>query len=130
MSWKCQECGRAEATPPRQCPGCGAMLVPRFVLLTSEATGQVVRCGGATHFGRALLQRKLQDPDAVYAAERQFEVSKDEARGVWLVRGLPGTPNPTLVNGSPAGPDGVELTVGAVITLGKSRMRMRVSFEP
>src|SRR2546425_7996628 len=115
MSWKCQDCGRTEPKPPRQCPGCGAILVPPRVILTSEATGKEIHCGGYTLIGRVLLQRRLEDADAVYASERQFELLKDEARGVWVLRHIPAARNATSYNGVPVPETGVDLTEGGVI---------------
>jgi len=127
--WQCGHCGIENPPGTAQCIVCGNPCPPRLVL-RSEATGQEVQLQTGLRIGKALFRHRLNDPDAEFAAEAQFEVVRNEIAAAWIVRPLPGVWNPTYYNGTPLGPDGIQLEDGGVISIGQHRLKLRVLLKP
>ncbi|HEX2201874.1 MAG TPA: FHA domain-containing protein [Longimicrobium sp.] len=129
MAWKCPQCGftnAAGATP--QCEACGFTRMGKLALVAEE-TGKRLPVGIDTAIGKHLLST-FAGGDHVYASEPQFLLSRDAARGGWSIAPAPGAKNPTFVNGAALGDAPAPLETGAVITIGPTRLRLRVENEP
>src|SRR5262245_1348290 len=117
--WRCPQDGTENPLAERRCLVCRHPNLPRAVVLHSLATGKEAEFTETIKFGRAVFAQRFADSDAVYAADLQFEVVRDEGTVAWVVRPLPDAVNPTCYNGSPVGSKGVELAEGGVISVGK-----------
>jgi hypothetical protein len=129
MAWKCPQCGfqNADAAALR-CEACGFTRAGTLALVAEETTRRL-RVGIDTAIGKQLL-RTFAGGDHVYASEPQFIVARDPARGGWSIAPAPGARNPTFLNGAPLGDAPAPLEGGAVITIGPTRLRLRVENEP
>lgn len=128
-TWICPEDGTENPAAARRCLVCRHPNLPRVVVLESLATGKEAEFTEAVKFGRAVFTHRFADPDAKYAAELQFEILRDDDRVVWLVRPFPGTVNPTCYDGKAVGPGGAELAEGGVISVAKTKLKLRVRFK-
>ncbi len=134
MSWKCPECGLVnERETPRICEGCGKADLG-VLTLRCEATGKKLRMSMSTDVGRTLL-KSLAGEDARFASEPQFRLTKDEARGAWVVQTSATATNPTRLHGAPLTAEpaplaaGHVLSVGSRTTPGSEKLRLVVCFE-
>ncbi len=128
MAWKCPQCGFSGNEPgSRRCESCGFVHFGKVVLVSTETEGRLT-VAVDTAIGQRLL-RSFAGGDHAYAADPQFLLSRDLVEGGWRIAPAPGAKNPTLLNG-------VELTTGsapledaATISIGPSRLRLRVEIE-
>ena len=129
-TWKCPQDGMDVSLADRKCPTCGYVNMPRCVTLHSDKTKKSAVLTATMRLGRAVFKQRFADPDAQFAADEQFEIVRDQTdRCAWLVRPLCGVRNATHYNGAEVPPTGCELAEGGVITIGKSRMRLVVTFK-
>ena len=98
-------------------------------MLVAEATDRRLTVGVDTAIGKLLLQTFAGD-DHVYAAEPQFLLTRDPGTGGWKIAPAAGAKNPTYLNGDVLGDAPVPLTPGAVISIGPTRLRLRVENVP
>jgi hypothetical protein len=124
-TWLCGHCGIDNARTETQCAGCGLAALPALVL-RSIATGREEEVRTPRRLGRQVFDRRLGDPDSRFASELQFELLHDESASVWIIRPWPETRNPTFYNGMPLAPVGCQLADGGVISIGKSKLKLRV----
>src|SRR5262245_42021940 len=110
--WICPEDGTENPATAKRCLVCRHPNLPRVVVLKSLATGKEAEFTEAVKFGKAVFTTRFADPDAMFAADLQFEIVRDNDRVAWLVRPFPGTVNPTCYDETPVGADGVELADG------------------
>jgi len=128
MAWKCPQCGFVhEDGAVLRCEACGFVRSGRLVLV-AEATAKRLSVGVDTAIGKHLLSTFAGD-DHVYAGEPQFLLARDPAAGGWTVAPAPGTRNPTFLNGAALGDAPAPVAAGAVITIGPTRLRLRVENE-
>ena len=126
-SWQCRGCGTTNLPLEFQCLGCGTAVSARIVL-TSMSTGIVLDTSQPLKVGRVLL-RTLDQDDAKYIAEPQFELVRDGTDGSWRIVPAPGTPNKTCYGGVPLDSKGQALAAEGIIEIGPGKMKLRVSFE-
>ena len=71
------------------------------------------------------------DPDARNsAADEQFEIVRDDTHAyAWLIRPVSGARNATFYNGVEVPTTGCELSEGGVITVGRTKMKLIVTFK-
>ena len=130
MAWKCPQCGFLhEDESASQCEACGFSRGGGRLVLIAEGTGSRLAVGVDTEIGRILLQT-FAGEDHVYASEPQFHLARDPAGGAWSIAPAPGAKNPTYLNGVALGGAPTPLTPGAVISIGPTRLRLRVENEP
>lgn len=128
MAWKCPQCGFLHADDATvRCEACGFNRAARLALVAEE-TGKRLSVGIDTAVGKQLLQT-FAGADHVYAAEPQFLLARDPARGGWSISPAPGARNPTFLNGAALGDVPTPLEAGAVITIGPEKLRLRVENE-
>lgn len=129
MGWKCPQCGfvQADAAVGR-CEACGYAHGGGRLVLVAEQTTKRLALGVDTPVGRALLE-SFAGEDHVYAADPQFLLARDPENGGWSIAPAPGTRNPTYLNGAALGGGPVPLPPGAVISIGPTRLRLRVENE-
>lgn len=128
MAWKCPQCGFSNAGDASVCEACGHTRAAKLALV-ADATGKRLPVGIDTAVGKHLLET-FAGADHVYASEPQFLLARDPARGGWSIAPAPGARNPTFVNGAALGDAPAPLQAGAVITIGPTRLRLRVENEP
>lgn len=129
-TWKCPQDGMEWSVKERRCPTCGYVNMPRCVALRSDTTDKTADIAASMRLGKAVFKQRFADPDAQFAADEQFEIVCDRAeRLAWLVKPVSGVRNATHYNGDEVPPDGCELTDGGVITVGRSRMKLVVTFK-
>ena len=129
MAWKCPQCGFSNASDAVQvCEACGFTRATKLALVAEE-TGVRLPVGFDTAIGKHLLGT-FAGADHVYASEPQFLLARDTARGGWSIAPAPGATNPTFLNGAALGDAPAPLQAGAVITIGPTRLRLRVENEP
>lgn len=128
-TWICPEDGTENPGAEKRCLVCRHPNLPRVVVLTSVATGKEAEFTEAKKFGKAVFTHRFAADDAKYAADLQFEILRDDDRVAWVVRPCTGTPNKTCYDGFPVPAEGVELTDGGVISLGKTKMKLKVRFR-
>jgi hypothetical protein len=129
MSWKCPQCGFVhEDGAVLQCEACGFARAGKLVLVAEETT-QRLSVGVDTPVGKHLLQT-FAGGDHVYAAEPQFLLARDAVRGGWSIAPAPGAKNPTFLNGAALGSAPAPLAEGSIISIGPTRLRLRVEGEP
>lgn len=129
MAWKCPQCGFvAEDDATQSCEACGFTRATKLVLVSEETTKRL-SVGVDTAIGKRLLE-SFAGADHVYAADPQFLVARDPARGGWSIAPAPGTTNPTFLNGAAIGGAPTPLVQGAIISIGPARLRLRVESEP
>ena len=130
MAWKCPQCGFLHPDDAAaRCEACGFARAGGRLVLVAEATERRLSVGVDTAVGKLLLQIIAGD-DHVYAAEPQFLLARDAAGGGWSIAPAPGTKNPTFLNGAALGDAPAPLAPGAVISVGPTRLRLRVENEP
>jgi hypothetical protein len=117
-SWRCAACGAENTPAQRECRKCHKPQLTTAVELRSATTGKVLRVEDGMRVGRAEYRSVFEDPDAGLAAADQFELVRDAAKGVWLVRPLGEVRHPTGYQGTEVGATGSELTADGVITVG------------
>lgn len=130
MAWKCPQCGfvQADAAVAR-CEACGFVRGGGRLVLVAEGTGKRLTVGVDTSVGKHLL-RTFAGDDHVYAADPQFLLARDPDAGGWSIAPAPGATNPTFLNGAALGTGPAPLPPGAVISIGPTRLRLRVENEP
>jgi hypothetical protein len=129
MAWKCPQCGFVhEDDATTTCEACGFTRSTKLVLVSEETTKRL-SVGVDTAIGKRLLE-SFAGADHVYAADPQFLVARDPARGGWSIAPAPGTKNPTFLNGAAIGGAPTPLAQGAIISIGPARLRLRVESEP
>jgi hypothetical protein len=128
-TWICPEDGTENPTAEKRCLVCRHPNLPRVVVLQSVATGKEAEFAEAIKFGQAVFTHRFADPDAKFAADVQFEISRDLDRVAWMVKPIPGTVNPTFYNGRPIAAGGAELSDGGTISIGKSKLKLQVRFK-
>lgn len=129
MAWKCPQCGMMhENEAARVCEACGYVRPAGKLVLVAEETGERLEVGVDTAIGRELLET-FAGADHVYAADPQFTLSRDPLQGGWSIAPAPSTKNPTFLNGA-ALAAAAPVDAGAVITIGPSKLRLRVEHEP
>ncbi len=121
----CERCGGKPTGPHEACPDCGYRRVGHLILAGAKAEA---RLRISTDIGRELLKVWTGEDGAKFAASLQYRLHRDPAEG-WLVRGAPGTPHPTCVNGTPLGDRPRRLEDGDRITIGASHASLTVSFD-
>ncbi len=130
MAWKCPQCGMLhEDEAARVCQACGFVRDAGTLVLVAEATAGRLRVGVDTAIGRELLET-FAGADHVYAEDPQFLLARDAVNGGWSIAPAPGAKNPTFLNGAALGDAPAPLEPGAVITIGPSKLRLRVENEP
>lgn len=130
MAWKCPQCGFVhENEAVRVCEACGFVRSAGRLALVAEDTGKRLPVGVDTAIGKELLET-FAGADHVYAADPQFLLARDTARGGWSIAPVAGATNPTFLNGAALGPAPAPLEPGALITIGPVRLRLRVENEP
>ncbi|HYH81140.1 MAG TPA: hypothetical protein VEX86_15160 [Longimicrobium sp.] len=128
MAWKCPQCGFEHPDDATlRCEACGFTRAGRLVLVAEETTKRL-SVGVDTAIGKHLLGT-FAGGDHVYAAEPQFVLARDPVRGGWSIAPAPGAKNPTFLNGAALGDAPAPLEQGAVITIGPTRLRLRVENE-
>jgi hypothetical protein len=129
MAWKCPQCGFVhEDEAVLSCEACGFTRAGKLVLVSEETTKRL-SLGVDTAIGKRLLE-SFAGGDHVYAADPQFHITRDLARGGWSITPAAGTTNPTFLNGAAIGDAPTPLAKGAIISIGPTRLRLRVENEP
>jgi hypothetical protein len=130
MAWKCPQCGFVhENDAVRVCEACGYARAAGRLALVAEETGKRLPVGVDTAIGRELLET-FAGADHVYAADPQFLLARDPVLGGWTIAPVAGAKNPTFLNGAALGGAPAPLEPGAVITIGPTRLKLRVENEP
>jgi hypothetical protein len=130
MGRKCQECGTLNEISAGPCQGgCGYVFMSELVQLACKQTGRTRQIRITTQFGRRLLSMIAGD-EAVYASEPQFEILKDTASGLWLLRHAAKATHPTYYDGRPVDGDLIPILTGGRISIGPDRMSLTVTLEP
>jgi hypothetical protein len=129
MAWKCPQCGFVHDDAVNVCEACGYVRAAGTLVLVAEETAGRLQVGVDTAIGKELLET-FAGADHVYAADPQFLLARDALRGGWSIAPAPGTKNPTFLNGAALGDAPAPLPPGAVITIGPSKLRLRVENEP
>lgn len=129
MTWKCPQCGFEHEQDVPRCEACGFGRGGGRLVLVAEATGQRLSVGVDTAIGKRLLLT-FAGEDHVYAAEPQFHLVRDTGAGGWSIAPVPGTTNPTYLDGAALEQAPMPLVPGAVISIGPARLRLRVENEP
>lgn len=128
-TWTCPQDGTENPQAEKRCLVCRHPNIPRTVVLESPTTGSTAEFTESVKLGKAVFTQRFADPDAKYAADLQFEIVRDLDRVAWVVRPFAGTVNPTCYNGKPVDADGAELADGGVISVSKSKMKLKVRFK-
>lgn len=126
MSRTCQKCG-AYLGKRTLCESCGQVAVPKCVVLTGDRGGEPLRMHITTTIGRRLL-KGVAGPESRFASDPQFRIVKDPAIG-WVIAHEHAAANPTYLNGAKVGVETPALEDGAVISIGRDRMRLTVRLE-
>jgi hypothetical protein len=128
-TWICPQDGTENPLTSKRCLVCRHPNMPRVVVLLSVATGKEASFTEGKLFGKAVFTHRFADPDAQYASDLQFEIVRDEERVAWILRPCPGSVNPTYYEGAPVDSAGVELLEGGIISVSKSKMKLKVRFK-
>lgn len=130
MAWKCPQCGFVhENEAARVCEACGFARAPGGLSLVAEETGKRLQVAVDTAIGKELLET-FAGADHVYAADPQFLLARDPARGGWSIAPVAGATNPTFLDGAALNGAPAPLEPGALITIGPARLRLRVENAP
>ena len=125
MAWKCPQCGYPEnADESRRCESCAFVLTGKLVLVSAETDGRLP-VGVNTAIGKRLLQT-FAGGDYIYAGEPQFSLSRDPLEGGWRIAHAPEAKNPTFLNGADIGEASAPLEHAATISIGPTRLQLRV----
>ncbi len=128
MAWKCPQCGfSGNEKGSRRCESCGFIHFGKVVLVSTETEGRLP-VSVDTAIGQRLL-RSFAGADHVYAADPQFLLSRDLVEGGWRIAPARGAKNPTFLNGAELSGESAPLEDGATISIGPSRLRLRVEIE-
>ncbi len=129
-TWKCPQDGMEWSVKERRCPTCGYINMPKAVTLRSSATGKGAEISATTRLGKSVFTQRFADPDAKFAAADQFEIVRDDTLlYAWVIRPVAGVRNATHYNGAEVPASGCELAEGGIITVGKSRLKLSVTFK-
>ena len=109
--WECPSCGLAAEDGVAVCPGCG--FSKKSYPKLSGAAGEFTLRTSLIFGSRNLAQ--LVGADAVYAAERQFEILPEGEH--WTVRAGGTTKNATSLNDGEVMESGLQLKDGDVICI-------------
>ena len=130
-TWKCPQDGTEWSVKERKCPTCGYVNMPKCVTLRSDATGNRAEISASTRLGKSVFNQRFADPDAKFAADEQFEVVRDDALlYAWVLRPVAGARTATFYTGAEGPATGCELAEGGTITVGRTRMKLTVTFKP
>lgn len=125
MEWKCPQCGFPENPAAlRRCESCGFARTGRLVLVSAETENRLA-VGVDTAIGKRLLQT-FAGGDHIYAGEPQFSLSRNLVEGGWTISHAPGAKNPTFLNGVDLGGRSAPLEHAATVSIGPTRMQLRV----
>jgi len=128
MAWKCPQCGFMHDDPATvRCEACGFTRHGKVVLVAEETSGRI-GVSVDTPVGKTLL-KSFAGSDHVYAGEPQFVLARDLVAGGWSIAPAAGAKNPTFLNGAPLGDAPAPVRHGATITIGPTRLRLRVENE-
>ncbi len=128
-TWICPQDGTENPLTEKRCLVCRHPNIPRIVVLESLATGKEAEFSEPVKFGKAVFTYRFGDPDAKFASDLQFEIVRDDDRVAWVVRPFAGSVNPTCYDGKPLEPTGMELVDGGIISVSKSKMKLKVKFK-
>lgn len=129
-TWKCPQDGMEWSVKDRKCPTCGYVNMPKCVTLRSDATGNRAEISATARLGKSVFTQRFVDPDARFAADEQFEIVRDDAvLCAWVLRPVAGARNATHYNGAEVPEGGCELAEGGTITVGRTRMKLTVTFK-
>ena len=128
-TWKCPQDGTENPISERKCLVCRFPNLPRAVVLQAVSTGKEAEFTGTIKLGKSVFTHRFADPDAQYASDLQFEVIRDESLVAWVVRPIPGAVNPTYYDGDPIGPEGTPIEDGGLISIGKTRLQLKVRLK-
>ncbi len=129
-TWKCPQDGMEWSIKERKCPTCGYVNIPKSVTLQSNATGKGAALSATTRLGKSVFNQRFADPDAKFAADEQFEIVRDDVHlFAWVIRPVAGARNATFYNGTEVPEAGCELVEGGVITVGRTRLKLTVTFK-
>ena len=123
---RCPNCGLQPHGPELPCPDCGHFSMGRLSMVTERGRFPI---NIATTVGRPVLRHWVGDEQANFASDAQYRVSPNPARG-WTIEALPGTPNPTKLNGVTVAPGAsADLKDGDRITIGSSRAPLTIHID-
>lgn len=123
--WKCPQCGFPDnARESRRCDSCGFVRAGKLVLISAETDGKLT-VGVDTAIGKRLLQG-FAGGDHIYAGEPQFLLSRDLAEGGWRITAVSDARNPTFLNGVDLAGGSAPLEHAAIVSIGPSKMQLRV----
>ena len=128
--WECPSCGLTAADGVAVCPGCG--FSKKSYPKLSGAAGEFTLRTSLIFGSRNLAQ--LVGADAVYAAERQFEILPEGEH--WTVRACGPTKNATSLNDGEVMESGLQLKDGDVICISSrkdssvKKAEIRISMNP
>ncbi len=128
-TWICPQDGTENPHTEKRCLVCRHPNLPRVVVLQSVATGKEAEFTEPVKFGKAVFTHRFADPDAKYASDLQFEIIRDDDRVAWVIRPFAESVNPTCYNGKPLDSAGIELVDGGIISVSKSKMKLKVRFK-
>jgi hypothetical protein len=100
-----------------------------LVQIACKRTGRARQIRITTQFGRRVLSM-IADDEAIYASEPQFEILKDTASGLWLLRHAAEATHPTYYDGRPVDGDPVPILTGGRISIGPDRISLTLTLEP
>ncbi|MDQ3522755.1 MAG: hypothetical protein M3434_10530 [Gemmatimonadota bacterium] len=123
--WKCPQCGFPDnPQDSRRCDSCGFVRAGKLVLVSAETEGRLT-VGVDTAIGRRLLQG-FAGADHIYAGEPQFLLSRDLGEGGWKITAAPAATNATFLNGADLAGKSAPLEHAATVSIGPSKMQLRV----
>ena len=127
MKWKCDNCGIENELSQSTCPGCFNPRFPLGVGLISDETGKEIQCRISAVLGGRTL-KKLGDSGLKYVSDEQFRLDKKPDLGAWVVTNLPGSKNPTYLNGAPIPDEGSQLKEGDILSIKGKALALTVKF--
>ena len=123
--WKCPQCGFPDnPQDSRRCESCGFVRLGKLVLVSAETEGRLT-VGVDTAIGKRLLQ-SFAGEDHIYAGEPQFLLSRDLVEGGWRITAVPDARNPTFLNGVDLAGGSAPLEHAATVSIGPTKMTLRV----
>ncbi|MBA4188277.1 MAG: hypothetical protein C0467_09755 [Planctomycetaceae bacterium] len=128
-TWTCPQDGTENPLAEKRCLVCRHPNMPRIVVLQSVATRKEAEFTEPVKLGKAVFTHRFADPDARFASDLQFEIVRDDERVAWVVRPFAGCVNPTCYDGKPLEASGTELVDGGIISVSKSKMKLKVRFK-
>ena len=128
MPWKCPQCGFPNPDgASRRCESCAFLRHGKLILVSLD-TERRLPVSLDTQVGQRLL-RTFAGGDHVYAAEPQFLLSRDLIEGGWKIAPVARAKNPTFLNGAELTGGPAPLENAAVVSIGPSKLRLRVEIE-